>query len=63
MITYAVRAYYDGLLRAMPDLAIEVRRRHVAEDVVVATHRGFSNAMLHVRISLFGVQAFLRVPQ
>ena len=27
----AVRAYYDGLLRAMPDLAIEVRRRHVAE--------------------------------
>src|ERR1700722_8895259 len=31
----AVRAYYDGLLRAMPDLAIEVRRRHVAEDVVV----------------------------
>jgi steroid delta-isomerase-like uncharacterized protein len=31
----AVRAYYDGLLRAMPDLAIEVRRRHVAEDAVI----------------------------
>ena len=31
----AVRAYYDGLLHAMPDLAIEVRRSHVAEDVVV----------------------------
>ncbi|MFY9835902.1 MAG: ester cyclase [Xanthobacteraceae bacterium] len=31
----AVRAYYDGLLRAMPDLAIDVRRRHVAEDAVV----------------------------
>jgi hypothetical protein len=31
----AVRAYYDGLLRAMPDLAIDVRRRHVAEDAVL----------------------------
>lgn len=31
----AVRAYYEGLLRAMPDLAIDVRRRHVAEGAVV----------------------------
>lgn len=31
----AVREYYDGLLHAMPDLAIEVRRRHVAEDAVL----------------------------
>jgi steroid delta-isomerase-like uncharacterized protein len=30
-----VRAYYSGLLRALPDLTIEVRRRHVAEDVVI----------------------------
>jgi hypothetical protein len=29
----AVRAYYDVLLRALPDLAIEMRRHHVAEDV------------------------------
>ena len=31
----AVRAYYDGLLRAMPDLAIDVLRRHVAEDAIL----------------------------
>jgi steroid delta-isomerase-like uncharacterized protein len=31
----AVRAYYEGLLRAMPDLAIDVCRRHVAEGAVV----------------------------
>ena len=31
----AVRAYYDGLLRAIPDLAIDVRRRHVAEHAIV----------------------------
>ncbi len=31
----AVRDYYDGLLRAMPDLAIDVRQRYAAETVVV----------------------------
>ena len=31
----AVRAYYDALLRAMPDLAIEVGQRHVAGDAVL----------------------------
>ena len=31
----AVRAYYDGLLRAMPDLVIDVRQRHVAEEAVI----------------------------
>ena len=31
----AVRAYYDALLRAMPDLAIDVRQRHVAGDAVL----------------------------
>jgi steroid delta-isomerase-like uncharacterized protein len=31
----AVRAYYDGLFRALPDLAIDVRRRHVGEDTVI----------------------------
>jgi len=31
----AVRAYYDGLLRAMFDLAIDVHRHHVAEDAVL----------------------------
>ena len=31
----AVREYYDALLRAMPDLAIDVRQRHVAGDAVL----------------------------
>jgi SnoaL-like polyketide cyclase len=31
----AVRAYYEDLLRAVPDLAIDVWRRHVADDAVV----------------------------
>ena len=31
----AVRAYYNGLLLAMPDLKIDVRRRHVAEEAVL----------------------------
>jgi steroid delta-isomerase-like uncharacterized protein len=31
----AVRAYYDGLLRAMPDLGIEVQQRHAAESAVI----------------------------
>src|ERR1700746_4044210 len=31
----AVRAYYGDLLRAMPDLRIDVERRHVGEDAVI----------------------------
>jgi steroid delta-isomerase-like uncharacterized protein len=31
-----VRAFYEGLLRAFPDLQIEVKKRYVAEDTVVA---------------------------
>src|SRR4051812_4124276 len=31
----AVRAYYDDLLRAMPDLQIDVRQRHATETAVV----------------------------
>ncbi len=30
-----VRSYYTELMRALPDLAITVRRRHVAEDSIV----------------------------
>jgi len=42
----SVRMYYAQLLRALPDLVIDVHRRHVAEDAVVleveirGTHRG-----------------------
>jgi steroid delta-isomerase-like uncharacterized protein len=41
----AVTAFYDELLRAFPDLRIEVKRRHVTDEVVVlevvihGTHR------------------------
>jgi steroid delta-isomerase-like uncharacterized protein len=42
----AVRAYYESLFRAAPDLRIEVKKRHVSADaivlevVVTGTHRG-----------------------
>ena len=42
----AVRSYYESLMRAVPDLHIDVRGRHVAADVVVleceitGTHEG-----------------------
>jgi len=42
----AVRAYYQGLFRAAPDLHIEVKNRHVSagaivlEVVITGTHRG-----------------------
>ena len=42
----AVRAYYEGLFRAAPDLHIEVKKRHVGDDAIVVesvitgTHRG-----------------------
>lgn len=41
-----VRSYYTELMRALPDLAIEVRHRHVASESIVlevtirGTHRG-----------------------
>jgi steroid delta-isomerase-like uncharacterized protein len=64
----AVRAYYDGLLRALPDLVIEVRRRHVAEDVVVleviisghhlGTWRGLPPTGRPVRFQLCGIFTF-----
>ncbi len=31
----AVRAYYSELLTSMPELAIDIRRRHVAADAIV----------------------------
>jgi hypothetical protein len=31
-----VRNYYNSLLKAMPDLHIEVQRRHASNDAVVA---------------------------
>ena len=64
----AVRAYYDGLLRAMPDLAIDVLRRHVAEDailleVMISGHhlgpwRGLPPTERAVRFPLCGVFTF-----
>jgi steroid delta-isomerase-like uncharacterized protein len=64
----AVRAYYDGLLRAMPDLAIEVRRRHVAEDAVIletvisghhlGTWRGLPPTGRGLRFPLCGIFTF-----
>src|SRR3954447_15405479 len=30
-----VRAFYGQLLRAMPDLQIDIRRQHAAEDAVI----------------------------
>jgi steroid delta-isomerase-like uncharacterized protein len=64
----AVRAYYDGLLSAMPDLAIDVRRRHVAEDavlleVVISGHhlgmwRGLPPTGRPIRFPLCGIFTF-----
>jgi steroid delta-isomerase-like uncharacterized protein len=64
----AVRAYYDGLLRAMPDLTIDVRQRHVAEDavlldVVISGHhlgkwRGLPPTGRSVRFPLCGIFTF-----
>lgn len=65
---HAVRAYYDGLLRAMPDLAIDVRKRHVAEDAVllevtISGHhlgvwRGLPATGRSVRFPLCGIFTF-----
>jgi steroid delta-isomerase-like uncharacterized protein len=64
----AVRAYYDGLLRAMPDLAIEVCQRHLAEaavllEVVISGHhlgawRGLPPTGRPLRFPLCGVFTF-----
>ena len=41
-----VRAYYEALVTALPDLSIDVHRRHITEDVIIlevtisGTHRG-----------------------
>jgi steroid delta-isomerase-like uncharacterized protein len=64
----AVRAYYDGLLRAMPDLTIDVHRRHVAEEtvlleVVIGGHhlgawRGLPPTGRPIRFPLCGIFTF-----
>jgi len=64
----AVRAYYDGLLRAMPDLRIDVQQRHAAEtavvvEVVISGHhrgpwRGLPPTGYAVRFPLCGVFTF-----
>jgi steroid delta-isomerase-like uncharacterized protein len=64
----AVRDYYDGLLLAMPDLAIDVRQRHVAEaaivlEVIISGHhrgrwRGLPPTGYPVRFPLCGIFTF-----
>jgi steroid delta-isomerase-like uncharacterized protein len=64
----AVRAYYNGLLGALPDLAIEVRQRHVAEhavllEVVISGHhlgawRGLPPTGRPVQFPLCGIFTF-----
>jgi steroid delta-isomerase-like uncharacterized protein len=64
----AVRAYYHGLLLAMPDLAIDVRQRHAAQaavivEVVISGHhrgpwRGLPPTGYAVRFPLCGVFTF-----
>jgi steroid delta-isomerase-like uncharacterized protein len=64
----SVRAYYAELLRALPDLVIDVRRRHVAESAVVleveirGTHRGAWRGLpathREVKFALCGVFTF-----
>jgi steroid delta-isomerase-like uncharacterized protein len=64
----AVGAYYDGLLRALPDLAIDVRECHFANDavlleVIISGHhlgawRGLPPTGRPVRFPLCGVFTF-----
>lgn len=64
----AVRVYYDGMLRAMPDLNIDVRERHAAEaavilEVVISGHhlgawRGLLPTGRPVQFPLCGVFTF-----
>jgi steroid delta-isomerase-like uncharacterized protein len=63
-----VRLSYEQLMRALPDLEIEIRRRHVTDDAVVlevmirGTHlgewRGFPATGRRVEIPLCGVYTF-----
>jgi steroid delta-isomerase-like uncharacterized protein len=63
-----VRAYYATLLRALPDLRIDVQRRHVAEEaillevIITGTHdgawRGLPGTGRRVEFPLCGVFTF-----
>jgi steroid delta-isomerase-like uncharacterized protein len=63
-----VRQFYEQLMRALPDLAIEVQRRHVTEDAVLVeaiirgTHmgkwRGLPATGRRVEFPLCGVYTF-----
>jgi steroid delta-isomerase-like uncharacterized protein len=63
-----VRAFYAQLLRAMPDLHIDVRRRHAAEDAVVleviirgrhlGTWRGLPATGRQIEFPLCGIYTF-----
>ena len=63
-----VRAFYEQLMAALPDLQIEVLRRYVAEDAIVlevmirGTHlgpwRGLPPTGRHVQVPLCGVYTF-----
>jgi steroid delta-isomerase-like uncharacterized protein len=63
-----VRTYYEDLLRAMPDLTIDVQRRHVSElavvlEVVISGHhlgawRGLPPTGRPVRFPLCGIYTF-----
>ena len=63
-----VRAYYEDLLRAMPDLAIDVQHRHVSElavvlEVIISGHhlgawRGLPPTGRPVRFPLCGIYTF-----
>jgi steroid delta-isomerase-like uncharacterized protein len=64
----AVRAYYDDLLRAVPDLQVDVQRHHVSDDGVIlevmirGTHlgewRGLPATGRRVNVPLCGVFTF-----
>jgi steroid delta-isomerase-like uncharacterized protein len=63
-----VRLFYEQLMKALPDLEIEVQHRHVAEDAIVlevmirGTHlggwRGLPATGRRVKFSLCGVYTF-----
>jgi steroid delta-isomerase-like uncharacterized protein len=63
-----VRAYYEGLLHALPDLHIDVQQRHVTDEhvilevVISGTHigawRGLPGTGRHVEFPLCAVYAF-----
>jgi steroid delta-isomerase-like uncharacterized protein len=63
-----VRAYYDALMRAVPDLEIDVQRRHVTDDRIIleviirGTHlgawRGLPATGRRVNVPLCGIYDF-----